>query len=279
MGDSLKVTAMVTNVWPDSREQLIDLLVDNKAVATQKLSLRGDESRTVLFSILPDAGQHTITIGSQPARTAKVFPLKKADFRQADFQTFCSATAKPCEYDYGVEKNSYRITARGTDFLHAEDSYGTIYLPKAVRGNFVATVKVAELGEGVSDWFRFGIFVRNNLAKDPKVEKGSPGSFLVFSTPKRHGAQWDEFGDGSMHNSKSFNYANENPFPLWLKLVRHGDRLSGYYSFDGKNWILSRESGNIAGIAQTLDIGLAAGSNDQKSSMVRFEEFKIWVEE
>jgi len=130
----------------------------------------------------------------------------------------------------------------------------------------------------VSDWFRFGIFVRNNLAKTGN-EKGSPGSFLIFSTPKRHGAQWDEFGDGSMHNSRSFNYTSDYPFPLWLRMVRHGDRLSGYYSFDGKNWILSRESGNIAGIAHTLDIGLAAGTNDQKPSMVRFEDFQVWVEQ
>ena len=81
-----------------------------------------------------------------------------------------------------VGENSYRITARGTDFLHAEDSYGTIFLPKSVTGNFVATVKVVELGKEVSDWFRFGIFVRNNLAK-AGTEKGSPGSFQYSPPP------------------------------------------------------------------------------------------------
>lgn len=76
--------------------------------------------------------------------------------------------------------------------------------------NFVATVKIVELGKEVSDWLRFGIFVRNNLAKAGN-EKGSPGSFLVFSTPKRSGTQWDEFGDGSMHNSRSLNYTTDHP--------------------------------------------------------------------
>ncbi len=279
LGDSVKIQVTIKNVWSEQKEQLIALSVNNNIVASKLISFEANETKLIGFSFLPESGTHSVTIGNHPPLAIRVYPTKKINFRQTDFLTFCSVTAKPCEYEYSVEKNSYRITARGTDFLHAEDSYGTIYLPKSVTGNFVATVKITELGNAVSDWFRFGIFVRNNLAKKIDSDQGSPGSFLVFSTPKRNGAQWDEFGDGSMHNSKSFNYNTDQPFPLWLKMVRHGDRISGYYSFDGRNWILSRESGNIAGIARTLDIGLAAGSNDQKSSMVKFESFEVWVEE
>ncbi len=278
LGDSARVFVTVKNVLPKQSDQKIFLSVNQKIVASKIIVLQAEESKIVRFSFLPGAGKQSVTIGNQPPLSLHVFPIRKVNFAQAQMQTFCSSTAKPCEYDYNVGENSYRITARGTDFLHAEDSYGTIFLPKFATGNFVATVKVVELGKAVSDWFRFGIFIRNNLAKTGN-EKGSPGSFLMFSTPKRHGAQWDEFGDGSMHNSRSFNYTSDHPFPLWLRMVRHGDRLSGYYSFDGKNWILSRESGNIAGIAHTLDIGLAAGSNDKKPSMVRFEDFEVWVEE
>ncbi|MEI7829799.1 MAG: right-handed parallel beta-helix repeat-containing protein [Prolixibacteraceae bacterium] len=279
LGDSVKVRIAVKNVTSDQKTQKINLMVNEKIIASKDIAFLADELKTVEFCILPESGLQSVTIGNQPPLKIRVFPIKRIALTQADFQTFCSATARPCEYDYSVDNNSYKITARGTDFMHAEDSYGTIFLPKAVKGNFVASVKIVELGKDVSDWFRFGIFVRNDLVKKDGVSKGSPGSFLVFSTPKRHGVQWDEFGDGSMHNAKSFNYTTDHPFPLWLKLVRHGDRLSGYYSFDGKSWILSRESGNIVGIASTLDIGVAAGSNDQKSSMVRFEDFKVWVEE
>jgi regulation of enolase protein 1 (concanavalin A-like superfamily) len=278
LGDSARVFVTVKNVQAEPRNQKLFLSVNQKIVASKVIVLRGEESKIVSFSFLPGAGNQSVTIGNQPPLSLHVFPVRKVNFTQSQLQTFCSATAKPCEYDYNVVAKSYQITARGTDFLHAEDSYGTIFLPKSATGNFVATVKVVEMGKEVSDWFRFGIFVRNDLAKTGN-EKGSSGSFLMFSTPKRHGAQWDEFGDGSMHNSRSFNYTSNHPFPLWLRMVRHGDRLSGYYSFDGKNWILSRESGNIAGIAHTLDIGLAAGSNDQKPSMVRFEDFEVFVEE
>jgi regulation of enolase protein 1 (concanavalin A-like superfamily) len=175
--------------------------------------------------------------------------------------------------------NHIEISAAGTDFLHAEDSYGTVYLKGAIKGNFVATVKVVEFSENISEWFRAGIFVRNDLAKSHTSEKGSLGSFLLFSTTKRCGAQWDEFGNGCMHNTKSKNYGVESPIPVWLKLVRHGNSFSGYYSFDNKTWILSRESGEIPGLAPVMDIGLAGGSNDQRVGKVVFEEFQVWVED
>jgi regulation of enolase protein 1 (concanavalin A-like superfamily) len=279
LGDSLKVSAEIKNTLQEPLSQAVSFVADGKIIVTRNILFRANELKTVTFSLLPEAGNHEVTIGNHPPLTVRVYPLKKIIFGQKDLQTFCSSTAKPCQYEYSTEKNSFSITARGTDFLHAEDSYGTIYLPKAVKGNFVATVRIVELGKDVSDWFRFGIFARNDLVKDEKTGKGSAGSFLMFSTPKRNGAQWDEFGDGSMHNSKSMNYNLENPFPVWLKVVRHQDRFSGYYSLDGKSWVLCRESGDIAGLAKTLDIGLAAGSNDQKSSMIRFEDFQIWIEQ
>ena len=130
----------------------------------------------------------------------------------------------------------------------------------------------------MSEWFRAGIFVRNNLTDSNESEKGSLGSFLIFSTPKRVGSQWDEFGDGSMHNTKSKNYNRKNPFPVWLKLVRHGNSFSGYYSFDGLKWKLSRASGLLPGLDKEMDIGIAAGTNDQKLSKVVFEDFQLIVE-
>jgi regulation of enolase protein 1 (concanavalin A-like superfamily) len=277
-GDSVRVSMVVQSMRHIPSAQNIGLFVDRKNIASKLIQFQADEIKTIGFSLKPEVGTHSVTIGNHPPVTIRVFPVKKVNFSQRELQTFCSTTAKPCTFEYSVGKNSYAITARGTDFLHAEDSYGTIFLPKMAKGNFVAIVKVVELGKEVSDWFRFGLFVRNNLEKTDHSGKELAGSFLVFSTPKRSGTQWDEFGDGSMHNSRSLNYTREHPIPLWLKMVRHGDRLSGYYSFDGKSWILSRESGNLSGIAPILDIGLAAGTNDQKPSTVKFEGFQLWLE-
>jgi hypothetical protein len=277
-GDSLIVSVEAQNVRSEEITQRIEFLVDNKTIAAKEINFKGHEIKRIEFSSLPEAGHHSVTIANQLPVKISVFPVRKADISGASFLTYCTTTANPCKFDFDTQKNHYAITAAGTDFLHAEDSYGTIYLKGAIEGNFVAIVKVTGFSEGISEWFRAGIFVRNDLSKSNSIKGSTLGSFLLFSTTKRCGAQWDEFGDGCMHNTKSKNYGVEQPLPVWLKLVRHGNRFSGYYSFDGKTWIVSRESGEIPGLAAKMDIGLAGGANDQKVSTVNFENFQLWLE-
>jgi hypothetical protein len=277
-GDSVKVKVQIRNVQTGDYKETVNLFVDQKVMLSKDILIPENESKKVEFSLLLPIGSHAVSIGNYAPLKIRVYAHREVNFEMADFLTYCSSTAKPCEYEYDQAKNRFTITAAGTDFLHAEDSYGTLYLDDVITGNFVATVKVVKFSERVSEWFRTGIFIRNDLTESCELDRGSLGSFLMFTTPKRAGAQWDEFGDGSMHNTKSRNYDQDDPIPVWLKVIRHGDRFSGYYSFDGLKWILSRESGALPGLAKSMDIGLAAGTNDQRSSQVIFEDFKLKVE-
>ena len=278
LGDSIFVNIQCQNVRNEKSTQKVELRIDGKIAAVKDIHFMGNETKQIEFSLLADAGSHKVTIANQPAVTVQVYPVKEIDIQNTPFQTHCTETAKPCTFNFDVTKNHYKITAAGTDFLHGEDSYGTIYLKGAIEGNFVAMVKVIGFSEGISEWFRAGIFVRNDLSKNNSLKSNTLGSFLLFSTTKRCGAQWDEFGDGCMHNARSRNYGVDKPLPVWLKLVRHGNSFTGYYSFDGTNWVISRKSGDIPGLAKKMDIGLAGGANDQKASTVIFEDFKLEVE-
>lgn len=277
-GDSLEIGAEAMNMRAEGLTQKVILTIDGKVAATKTINFQENELKQINFSVLPPLGSHSITIGDQPPVTVKVYPLQKIDIAKAPFLTYCTTTAKPCKFNFDVQQNHFEITAAGTDFLHAEDSYGTIYLKQAIEGNFVATVKVIGFSQGISEWFRAGIFVRNDLTKGAGTKPATLGSFLLFSTTKRCGAQWDEFADGCMHNTKSKNYGVDDPIPVWIKLIRHGNSFTGYYSFDGKNWTVSRESADIPGMGAKMDIGLAAGANDQKVSTVTFEDFQLSVE-
>ena len=278
VGDSLLVTIEAQNVRAEAVTKKIEMTVDGKVVAMKEIRFKGNENQQIRFAVLAETGIHNVSVANQLPIQIHVYPVKVVDVANAPFLTYCSVTAKPCNFNYDIQKNHFEITAAGTDFLHAEDSYGAVYLKEAIAGNFVATVKVVGFSEGISEWFRAGIFTRNDMAKSTGSKSSTLGSFLLFSTTKRCGAEWDEFGDGCMHNTKSKNYGVDKPLPVWLKLVRHGNRFSGYYSFDGKTWIISRESGEIPGLARKMDIGLAGGANDQKVSTVIFEDFKIEVE-
>ncbi len=277
-GDSLKVTVKAENMREEKIRRTVTLQIDGKNAVALPVEFEKREAKKLIFSCPVTVGKHMVTIEGLSPCEVNVYPVKKIDISKSRFLTYCSTTALPCNFEFSERKDHFEITASGTDFLHAEDSYGAIYLNKLIEGNFVATVKVVGFSKDISEWFRAGIFVRNDIAKSHTSEPGSLGSFLLFSTTKRCGAEWDEFANGCMHNTKSKNYGVENPLPVWLKLVRHGNRFSGYYSFDGKNWILSRESGEIPGLALKMDIGLAGGANDQRPSTVMFEDFQLLVE-
>lgn len=279
LGENVIIKSAVQNIKNAKQEFKIELLVDNKIAETKLVNLSENKISEVNFSIKPNLGKHKITIGNYEPIEIEVYKGEEQKISDNDLSTFCTTTAQPCNFNFAVNKNVYEIEASGTDFLHAEDSYGTIYLNRKIKGNFIAVVKVQNFGEGVSEWFRAGLFVRNDITKSNVDEIGCKGSFLVFSTPKRNGAQWDEFADGSMHNTKSFNYEKKNPFPVWLKLIRDGNKFISYFSYDQTNWEIVRDSPEIKDLAKSINIGIAGGTNDRRPSKVFFESLKIVCEE
>ena len=175
-------------------------------------------------------------------------------------------------------KNQYNIKASGWDFYHAEDAYAAVYL-KQLEGDFVSTVKIVSFAHRTNQWFRAGLFVRNDMTNSFDVTRGSKGSVLMFSTPGRAGINWDEFGDGCMHKASSENLPEDTPTPLWVRLERHGDSFTGYISLDGENWIIKRQTKAIPGLNKAIDLALAAGSSDQVQYFVNFAEWKVLVED
>ena len=166
--------------------------------------------------------------------------------------------------------------ASGSDFYHAEDSYATIYL-KGIKGDFVATVQICNFGERTHEWFRSGLFVRNDLSCSFDVMPGSKGSVLLFGTPGRAGIQYDEFANGCMHKASSQNLPEHSKTPIYLKLVRHGNSFSGFISLDGTNWIIEKQTNDLPGLNESVDIGLAAGGPDTRQYTVEFKDWKIEV--
>ncbi|HOI50142.1 MAG TPA: DUF1349 domain-containing protein, partial [Prolixibacteraceae bacterium] len=189
---------------------------------------------------------------------------------------YSSAKAKPYQIEADVKANRFKITAGGSDFFHAEDSYAAAYV-KGIKGDFVATVKINRFGDRTHEWFRSGLFVRNDIAQSFDVQPGSKGSVLVFGTPGRAGIEYDEFANGCMHKASSTNLPENTQMPIYLKMVRHGNSFSGYISLDGKNWIIERHTTDIPGIAESVDLGLAAGGPDKRQYWVEFTDWKIEV--
>ena len=273
----------------------VNLCMNGKVIDSQPITLLPGKSDRVSFRTKPQCfgwesrglrrkgrqkGIYKVAIGDTSSVTVEIYPHHPVDITKCEFYTHCSGTAKPCQFNVDKANNRYTITAGGTDFLHAEDSYGAIYLKGIIKGNFVATLKVVKFGEEVNPWYRAGIFVRNEMAKSYETEPGSSGSVLMFTTPKLAGIQWDEFGDGCMHKvGDRSRYERGNPFPVWLRLVKHGDTFTGYTSYDGVNWCEPKHTGPVPGLADVMDIGMAAGTIDQIPALVVLEDFTLEVED
>ncbi len=277
-GDSVTVSALATNLLSEPVNKNASLIVDGKAINTRLLTLKAGESKGVTFKIAPSGGNHSVRIENSDELTLNVLKSRQLDLKDQKLYTYISPKAKPAGISFDQPGNRYTIKASGWDFYHAEDAYGTVYL-KQLTGDFTATVKIASFGNRTSEWYRSGLFVRNDISKSFDVDRGSLGSVLMFSTPGRAGIEYDEFGNGCMHKASSENLPENSPTPIWIKLERHGNRFTGYISLDGKNWIIKRQTGDIPEIGKAVDLGLAAGAPDQKQYTVNFEEWKIRVED
>jgi regulation of enolase protein 1 (concanavalin A-like superfamily) len=275
-GENLKASALAKNLSSAAQKVRASLFINGNIVQSSEIELKEKESRNVSFDIIPPAGKSRIRIGNSSEKEIAVFESYSMDIAKAEILQYCSAKAKPYEIVADHKANRYKITAAGTDFFHAEDSYAAVYI-KGIKGDFVATVKIDQFGERTHEWFRAGLFVRNDISRSFDVQPGSKGSVLVFGTPGRAGIEYDEFANGCMHKASSQNLPENSKTPIYLKMVRHGNSFSGYISLDGKNWIIERHTTDIPGINESVDLGLAAGGPDRRQYRVEFTDWKIEV--
>jgi regulation of enolase protein 1 (concanavalin A-like superfamily) len=274
--ESVSVSAKATNLQSRTIETIVGLYANDKKVNSQPIKLNSKESKDVRFDFTLDAGKYHLRIENSDIVSLQVSKFKELDIKKQKLFTYISPKAKPANVTVEQKKNQYSIKASGWDFYHAEDAYATAYL-KQLEGDFISTVKIVSFANRTNEWFRAGLFVRNDITKSFDVNRGSKGSVLMFSTPGRAGINYDEFGDGCMHHANSENLPENTPTPIWVRLERHGDSFTGYTSLDGKNWIIKRQTKNIPGINKAIDLGVAAGSSDQVQYFVDFAEWQVFV--
>ena len=276
-GENIAIMATAKNLQNSAQKSKVQLFVDDKVVYEKEISLNGNETRMVAFELTPEAGEHIVRIGNSTGSKLSVYQQKELGISKSTLKTYTSPTAEPSEVEMDAKESVFKIKASGSDFFHAEDSYASIYVDK-IKGDFVATVKITAFGNRTHEWFRSGLFARNNIKKSFDTEPGSKGSVLMFASTGRAGINYDEFGDGCMHKASSENIPENITVPIWLKLVRHGNSFTGYVSYDGINWVVERQTNDIPGLNATVDIGMAAGAPDKKQYWVEFQDFKIEVE-
>ncbi|WP_326796988.1 DUF1349 domain-containing protein [Streptomyces sp. NBC_01808] len=123
------------------------------------------------------------------------------------------------------------------------DSFRFVHRPLAGDGSVTARVTDLTPGEGTdAPWAKAGVIVKAG------TEPGSP--YVALMRTAGHGVRLQY---GFEHDVAGGAVAGDAP--VWLRLTREGDRLTGYESADGERW---REVGSVpaAGLPDTARAGL-----------------------
>ena len=142
---------------------------------------------------------------------------------------------------------TWTITADGLDIWGSSDGFHFVHVPLSGDGQMVA--RVVDIGTGTDGWARGGVMIRETLEPDSKhvtitvtAGEGSGKEFLCRRST----------GGSSI---SSFGGTSVSP-PLWLRLVREGNSITGYYSEDGANWVQQPDSTVIDGDLTTNPVEL-----------------------
>jgi len=120
----------------------------------------------------------------------------------------------------------WTVHGNGGGIEDKADSFHYVY--KEVSGDCEIIARLAAI-QPTDEWAKAGVMIRNTLQPD------SPHVFMALTPWSRTALQYRCQSGQRSYSVHSDNY--KITFPCWVRLVREGDRFTGYYSADGKNWV------------------------------------------
>ncbi|MEU6348755.1 hypothetical protein ABZ896_05460 [Streptomyces sp. NPDC047072] len=114
---------------------------------------------------------------------------------------------------------------------------------RTLTGDGTVTVRVTGLksadGGELEPWAKAGLILKESL------KPGSPYAAVMATGDHGVRMQWDFTHDTS---------GGATDGPVWLRLTRGGDRVTGYMSHDGRDWT-AIEAVRLAGLPDTVQVG------------------------
>jgi hypothetical protein len=145
---------------------------------------------------------------------------------------------------------AFSVTGAGADIYTTADAFQ--YLSRSVMGDATISARVASI-ENVNVWSKAAVMMRAGLAADAStvVALTSPTASNGYRLQARVAAG----GDTSTERVS----AGSNP--TWLRLVRRGNAVTGFFSADGVTWSPLGTAKTVTWPA-VITIGLAVTSHD-----------------
>ncbi|MBN1125869.1 MAG: hypothetical protein JXA82_12740 [Sedimentisphaerales bacterium] len=146
-------------------------------------------------------------------------------------------TPEPGDAYYDEGTDQLVVIGNGADIWDAADAFHFAY--KEVSGHVDISTRVISYTGGDNAWRKFGVMVRDDLTA------GSPHVFMAGTATEGWAFQGRvnrDSGTGQHNVNSGDDWTTEaTPYgrqQFWVRVVRTADnQLTGYYSFDGQDWI------------------------------------------
>jgi Alpha galactosidase A/Alpha galactosidase C-terminal beta sandwich domain/NPCBM-associated, NEW3 domain of alpha-galactosidase/Alpha-galactosidase, CBM13 domain len=186
-------------------------------------------------------------------------PVTVARPVQAPYRTYSSAADTPASFAQSGQQ--FGIVGGGADLWTDADAYSSIYQPGVVGTTATITTEVTSQ-QNMTGFAKAGIMVRNDITGSGSTPEG----VVLFESPEG-GIQleWDNNGGTSIDAVTPPNGTIPESLPVYLQLQRNGDSYTGYYSYDGQDW-LSVGTATVPGQAASQDAGMFLTSHASGSA-------------
>jgi alpha-galactosidase len=176
-------------------------------------------------------------------------PVTVARPVQAPYRTYSSAT--DAQAVFGESGQQFGIVGAGADLFSGTDAYSSIYLSGAAGNTSTVTTEVTSQ-QNMTGFAKAGIMVRNDITGSGSTPEGV---ILLESPSGGIQLEWANNGGSYINSVTPPNGTIPESLPVWLQLQRNGSVYTGYYSYDGSDW-LSAGSATVPGQAATQDAGM-----------------------
>jgi hypothetical protein len=151
---------------------------------------------------------------------------------------------------YVVNGDLHVLSGNGTGLSSTSDAFQFVYTPLKGDNEFSARIVGASL---IPSTVKVGIMVRESLEAD--------AAYVAQLLAPGHGTalQWRNSTGGA----STYSPGEATITPLWMRIVRQGSKIYGYYSVDGVQWTL--QGVKTVAMAENAYIGLFVTAGQEET--------------
>jgi regulation of enolase protein 1 (concanavalin A-like superfamily) len=203
---------------------------------------------------------HSTTVGSATFSNLRILT--------SPFKAYGSIPAAVGQSQGVTSLTNAGIDVWATSALH-DDDYSAAYQSGVAGTSSTVTVHV-DSQDNTNDWGKAGLMLRNDITGTGS----STGYVALFATPGKGVTLTSDSNSDGYLDANTTKTGSAAIAPVWLRLVRNGNSVTGSYSADGTTWT-TVGTATLTGANSTEDAGMFFTAHGGTPGTANFSQFSI----